>query len=256
MDVPKALAYTTVLAPVYERLGMGDFAASLTPRIIPFLQGNLDWFGRRILDLGCGTGVAARWLATHTMTVTAVDQSPDMLRQAQQSIDTSGLSLSWEIRDIRRLDGYGEYDLALALDVMNELDSLRDLETVFSSIRAVLSPGKFLVFDLHTVGGLDRQIGTRIPITADDCFITLEQTFDHERNMLTSVYHVFLNTGRVWDLHQAVRYQRGYPVQAVTALLGRSGYQIMALVSPGFQPLDVASIAVDRVLFFARKKDG
>lgn len=256
MDSPEALAYTVVLAPVYERLGMADFAASTIPRIIPYLQGNLDWFGRRMLDLGCGTGAAARWLAAHTMTVTAIDQSPEMLRQARQSINTSGLSLTWESGDIRRLTGYTEYDLVIALDVMNELASLRDLEAVLATAREALSPGKFFAFDLHTIGGLDRQIGIRIPINDDDCYVTLERTFDHERSMLTSQYHMFLNNGSTWGLFRGVRYQRAYPVQAIAALLGRSGFQLMALVTPTMQMVDVASMTADRVLFFARKSDG
>jgi SAM-dependent methyltransferase len=254
---PEASAYTGVLAPIYERLGMASFAAGIVPQIIPYLQGDLDWFGRRILDLGCGTGAAARWLATHTMNVTAIDQSPEMLLQARQSIDTSGLSLSWAAGDLRHQQGDTEYDLALALDVMNELGGLREFEAALASVRAALAPGKFFVFDLHTIGGLDRQIGIRIPINADDCFITLEQRFDHERSLLTSEYYVFFNNPNgSWRLERGIRYQRAYPVQAIAALLGRSGYQLMALVTPTFQPVDPAALTADRVLFFARKSDG
>ncbi|NJL56976.1 hypothetical protein HC928_18860, partial [bacterium] len=51
-----------ILAPVYDRLGLHQSAAALTPRLLTFAQQNAGW-GRRILDLGCGTGGSLLWLA-------------------------------------------------------------------------------------------------------------------------------------------------------------------------------------------------
>ena len=51
----------------------------------PIVQAMLgDVRGQQALDLGCGTGRHALWLAAAGATVTAVDFSPGMLAEAQR----------------------------------------------------------------------------------------------------------------------------------------------------------------------------
>lgn len=253
-----AAPYTHALASIYDRLPDAGFTASLLPQLIPYMQGNLDWYGRQILDLGCGTGGAARWLAQHTMNVTAVDQSADMLRAGQRGFDSTGLGLTWLQGDVRSLRGLAEFDLALAFDLLNEMGSLRDLESVLAAIRAALTPGKLFVFDLHTAGGLARAEGTRVVLNAPDVFVTSEAVYDHERQVLTTAYEVFLTAGQganaAWGRRSGTRIQRGYAVQAIAALLTRAGYQLLAVLTPDLAPVDTAALTPSRVLFCARTR--
>ncbi len=84
-----------VLAPLYEPLGMAAFAEALTPHLIDYAQSH-DWIGRRIVDLGCGTGASVRWLANHGYNVTGIDLSPSMLKIAEQLITDSGSGISYQ----------------------------------------------------------------------------------------------------------------------------------------------------------------
>lgn len=254
MSTPSADAapYTTALATVYDRLGLTDFTAALLPRLIPYLQGDLNWYGRRVLDLGCGTGTAARWLAQHTMNVTAIDHAAELLAQGKRGFDASGLGLVWMQGDIRNLRGLDDFDLALAIDVMNEQPSLRELEAVLSAAYGALAAGKLLAFDLHTTGGLARRAGTSIIHNAADAFITAEQSYDHERQLLTCRYHAFDQAGSGWTRRAGVRTLRGYPVQAIGALLTRVGFQLVSLITADFSPVD-AAISADRVIFVASR---
>jgi len=253
MSTPSADAapYTTALAAVYDRLGLTTFTAALLPRLIPYLQGELNWYGRRVLDLGCGTGTAARWLAQHTMNVTAVDHAPELLAYGKRGFDASGLGLQWMQGDIRKLSGLHEFDLAVAIDVMNELASLRDLEAVLAAARGALAVGKLLAFDLHTTGGLARRAGISIVHNTPDTFITAEQSYDHERQILTCRYHAFEQAASGWTRRTGQRTLRGYPVQAIGALLARVGFQLLNLIAPDFSPVDTAAISADRVIFVA-----
>ena len=48
--------------------------------------------GSRVLELGCGTGEDARWLAGRGHRVLATDASPSMLEQARRKIESAGLT--------------------------------------------------------------------------------------------------------------------------------------------------------------------
>lgn len=64
--------------------------------------------GGKVLELGCGTGASARWLAHKGYAVTAVDISGPALQAAAAAAAAEGLSPNnpaWIQRDIFELDG-------------------------------------------------------------------------------------------------------------------------------------------------------
>lgn len=74
--------------------------------------------GDRVLDLGCGTGEDALWLARRGVAVTALDSSAAMLAVARQKLATeAGAAVAFMQADLRDLDG-------LALPIFRPLDQL------------------------------------------------------------------------------------------------------------------------------------
>src|SRR5690606_6635830 len=129
------------LTPVYDAIGMSAFASAMTPRLIDYAQRN-EWLGRRILDIGCGTGTSLHWLARHSYIITGIDNVPTMLDETRGKLDQAGLNYTLREEDIRSVGSHlGNFDLAFALDVLNEVSSLRDLETVFTGVSKVLDVG-------------------------------------------------------------------------------------------------------------------
>lgn len=64
--------------------------------------------GGRVLELGCGTGASARWLARTRYAVTAVDISAAALRAAASAAAVEGLTPdnpAWLLKDIFELEG-------------------------------------------------------------------------------------------------------------------------------------------------------
>lgn len=240
------------LAPVYDSLGMAQFAETMTPAFVSYAQSN-DWLGRRVVELGCGTGASVRWFAKHGYNITGIDLSPAMLAIAQQSL-SSGMSFQLFEGDVRTLNNLHDIDLVLALDVLNELNSLRDLEAVFTSVARILSHDRLFIFDLHTIGGLARQDqSTTLVSDTNDLTVLLNNHFDYERQASTDSYLIFQRSGAVWQRQQAQRTLRGFPVQVVTALLQRTGFGIMALLNVRLEAVDPAATREPRVIFFARR---
>lgn len=96
---------------------------------------------RQCLDLGCGTGLSGAVLRESSQTLTGVDLSPKMLKQADKKgiydrLVTSELVLFLEQEK-------SQYDLIVAADV---LPYLGDLEPLFSALLPRLTPQGHVLF--------------------------------------------------------------------------------------------------------------
>ena len=241
------------LASIYDPLGMATFAETLTPRLIDYAQSH-DLTGRRAVDLGCGTGASVRWFVNHGYNITGIDLSPAMLKMAKNSVPGSGFSFQLLEGDIRALNDLHDIDLVLALDVLNELNSLRDLDTLFGSVARILAPDKWFIFDLHTIEGL-AQHDTAGGLIADndDLSVFLTHRFDYDRQASTASYTVFQRGANAWQRQHATRILRGFPIQVASALLTRAGFGIMALLNTRLEVVDPAAMREPRVIILARR---
>ncbi len=83
------------------------------------------------VDLGCGNGRNAVWLAQQGWTVTCVDASSVGLEQAAQRAAASGVRLACEVADIRTWElGGRQFDLVVLANVHVALDLRNRLFTV------------------------------------------------------------------------------------------------------------------------------
>ncbi len=104
--------------------------------------------GSRILDLGCGFGRHAVALARLGHRVTGVDLSARLLEHATVLAQSTGVEVSFERRDMRKLDGLGPFDACVCLyTVLGYFDDA-DNERVVRGVRDVLAPGGQFVLDL------------------------------------------------------------------------------------------------------------
>lgn len=245
-----------VLASVYNTLGMADFAQRMTPRLLQFAQQN-DWLGRRIIDLGCGTGTSTAWFAAQGYNATGLDHSPEMLAQAASALKTRSLNARLVESELRTFELDETYDMALALDVLNDLDSLRDLETVFQRVQSVITKDRLFIFDLHTTEGLaSRGLAGDEMIHDSSNMVTFARTvYDFERQLFRANYDIFQQESPSgWARLRAQRQMRAFPVQAVASLLRRQNYDIVAVVNERLEVFDLGTSAAQRVVFVARKQ--
>lgn len=107
---------------------------------------------RRILELGCGTGVHGIMLAERGYDVVGMDLSEKMLDVASQHV----AGLNPEIRsrvhfikgDVRNAKVEGRFDAVLSLfHVVSYQLTNDDLRKMFANVKAHLSPGGVFIFD-------------------------------------------------------------------------------------------------------------
>ena len=99
--------------------------------------------GRRLLDLGCGHGMAAIVLARRGALVTGLDLSSGYLREAEARARANGVRINWVAADAERLPfADASFDDVWGNAVLHHLD----LEQAGRELRRVLRPGGVAVF--------------------------------------------------------------------------------------------------------------
>ena len=107
--------------------------------------------GADVLDLACGTGTLTLELAENYSMI-GVDNSPEMLSQAQEKMYDAGKRILFLCQDMTELDLYGTVDAAVCtLDSLNHLDSAEDIRRVIGKVGLFMNHGGIFVFDVNTI---------------------------------------------------------------------------------------------------------
>lgn len=251
----------SALAAVYDRAGYADYAAQHVSQYIMFAQ-SVDWAGRRILDLGCGTGETTLQLARRAYRVVGVDQSQHMLAQAYEKLGQFEEEIhnppEFVQMDIRQLDSpLGLVDMVIAAGgVFNAIHNLRELENSFSQVNQALEPERFFIFDMCTIQGLSSNALDSLDFDdGDSLVISVRTRFSYEALSRTRTYTIWQREADGhWRRQDEQHIERGYPVQAVSAMLERTGFTMVAVLNPDLEPFDAQADQHGRAVFFASKR--
>jgi len=98
MEQPYRLLYLVGLTPWDNEEVPGPLSA---------LADELSGASGQALDLGCGTGRDAVYLASRGWTVTAVDGVPRAIERGRRRAQNAGVEVSWVLGDVTRLQSSG-----------------------------------------------------------------------------------------------------------------------------------------------------
>jgi SAM-dependent methyltransferase len=157
-----------------DRLWSGAPNAALVSEISDLSPG-------RALDLGCGEGGDAIWLALHGWQVTAVDISGVALARAASHAADAGVTIDFQKHDLQESFPPGLFDLVSAqfLHFWEDFDR----EKILRRAAAAVAPGGTLLIEGHTDHG---PTDLHLP-TPDEVIASLE--LDDGWEILTSTVH-------------------------------------------------------------------
>ena len=100
----------------------------------------------RALDLGCGDGSNAIWLAKQGWSVTAVDFSRKALRLGRRSAEAAGADVEFIVADAATYEPQGSFDLITSFYIQLSPD---ERVAMLSNMRVALNAGGTLLFVSH-----------------------------------------------------------------------------------------------------------
>ncbi|MFF0544687.1 class I SAM-dependent methyltransferase [Nocardia thailandica] len=125
------------------------------------------------LDLGCGEGADAIWLAHQGWRVTGVDVSSVALTRAAARAQADGVTVTWRRHDLLHDFPEGTFDLVTAQFLHSPVERSGERDQILASAAAAVAPGGRLLIGGHA--GWPSWV-TEPPHIAE--FPTIEQVLD------------------------------------------------------------------------------
>jgi len=118
---------------------------NLVPGRLSWMDRQIDWKGKAVLDLGCAGGFMAEALEGRGAQVTGIDPAEGAIAAARAHADQAGRAIAYDV-------GVGEalpyddtgFDAVVCVDV---LEHVSDLTRVLAEVTRVLRPGGLFLFD-------------------------------------------------------------------------------------------------------------
>lgn len=118
---------------------------NLVPGRLAWMDRQIDWVGREVLDLGCAGGFMAEALDDRGATVTGIDPAADAIAAARAHALQTGRSIRYDVgvgEDLPYSDA--SFDAVVCVDV---LEHVQDLSRVLTEVARCLRPGGLFLFD-------------------------------------------------------------------------------------------------------------
>jgi SAM-dependent methyltransferase len=131
---------------LWYRFGTPPWVGPARSELVRLVESG-DLLPGRAIDLGCGEGDNAIFLAQHGFQVTAVDFSPAAIAKAKAKAQQAGTEVDFVIDDLTRLTGVsGHFDVLVDYGTFDDLSN-KDRAAYVDKVRSLAKPGaKFLLW--------------------------------------------------------------------------------------------------------------
>jgi SAM-dependent methyltransferase len=211
-------------APAYDLFTAGHDQQDWTGRMLELAE-SAGLAGRRLLDVGCGTGSAIPPMLARGFTVTGVDISERMLDRAREKL---GTEIELSVQDMRDLPRLGSFDLVWSLcDSINYLQGEDELVAAFRGFRRNLAPGGVVAFDVDSLATIRTLYSSLLVMPGEEDVLIFEGRSAPDLPSGGSaeawIDRLVPATAPWWSRVRAVHHQRHHPDPLVRRALEAAG---------------------------------
>lgn len=183
-----------------------------------------------LLDLCCGTGTLTWELARRGYEMIAVDQSPDMLMEAQSKAVSDVTPPLFICQEAGELDLYGTVDAAVcSLDGMNYIPA-EELPELFHRLHLFIRPEGLLIFDIRAPEFLRALDGDIFVDEKEDVLCLWRADFDEELSAIVYGMDIFsLEKRGLWSRENEEHIEYAHTTEKLRALLEAAGFGDVAV---------------------------
>jgi SAM-dependent methyltransferase len=224
-------AYDEDLAWIHD-VGYGDFARRCAPAVLQLLR---EHSAKRVVDIGCGSGVWARELVDAGHDVLGVDLSPAMIAIARRRVPEADLRVeSWRTFRPPACDAVTAMGEVLGY-LLDRRSSTAALDRLFRRVFKSLRPGGLFVFDLaepHRGGDL-----RPMHRASDDWACLVNYQRDDAKRMLTRHIVSFRRIGKLYRRREETHRLQLYDAREIARRLREIGFRVRVVRAYGDYPL-------------------
>lgn len=215
--------YKKELAIIHDKYfkNLSEEAAKLIIELLPNKE-----HSKKVLDLGCGSGILAKKLVSKGYSVTGVDFSQEMLKIAKENVPSAKFIKSslfdYKITSCDIVTMIGEV-ICYLFDNKSDLDSLK---TLFQNIYDNLAPNGLLIFDfLEANMKISEELKNRIIEKKDySMFIKLE--IEPNSKILTRDITLFKKEKNIYTRNKEVHKQRLFDIKTLSNIIEKIGFKV------------------------------
>lgn len=213
-------------ASVYDEL-MTEIPYDTYAELIELAAGGV--MGKKILDIGCGTGLLSVKLAKMGGDVTGVDLSPTMLSVASDRAYALSAPITFIEQSMQQLEGFSGFDVAvIAIDSLNYVIERDEVVQTLRNAYNSLVAGGVLLFDVHSTFKTDI-IFMEGPFTFDNeriSYIWETEEGDEPHSVYSELAFFIRNKDGLYKRFDEVHYQRTFSVHEYVDMLSDVGFSV------------------------------